>query len=92
LRVTRDLGARWDVGAGASTLHQTGGVAALSSLGLEGGRCLAPGVWVSMGYNWTGFFDRDLSAADYTQRGLYLRLRVKFDESLLTKAQGRQAD
>ena len=32
----------------------------------------------------TGGFnaDRDLAANDYTQRGFYLRLRFKFDETL----------
>ena len=35
-----------------------------------------------VGYNVTGFNDRDLSAENYTQQGAYLALRLKFDESL----------
>jgi len=83
VRVTRDLGERFDLGAQGASLRQSGGVAAQSSFGAEAGVRAATDVWVSLGYNWTGFTDRDLAASDYTQRGVYLRLRAKFDESLL---------
>ena len=83
MRVTRDLGERFDLGAQGASLRQSGGVAAQSSFGAEAGVRAATDVWVSLGYNWTGFTDRDLAASDYTQRGVYLRLRAKFDESLL---------
>ena len=38
---------------------------------------------LSAGFNRTGFAaDRDLAGYEYTQRGAYLRLRFKFDETL----------
>jgi len=37
-------------------------------------------VWLSLGYNFNGFDDDDFEAARYTREGLYLKLRVKFDE------------
>ena len=40
-------------------------------------------LWVSLGFNFTGFEDKDLTTSEYTNRGLYLRLRYKFDEELL---------
>jgi hypothetical protein len=32
--------------------------------------------------NWVGFSDKDLTGSDYTNRGVYLRLRFKFDGTL----------
>ena len=40
-------------------------------------------LWVSLGYNVQGFSAPDLSGEAYTQRGVYLHLNFKFDESLL---------
>jgi hypothetical protein len=39
-----------------------------------------------VGYNWAGYrADRDFGAADdYTRRGVFLRLRFKFDETLFS--------
>jgi hypothetical protein len=64
----------------ASTLQQGSGVANASSYGFEGGYCLKKNVWASLGYNWSGFYDRDLSGSDYTSQGVFIRLRAKFDE------------
>jgi hypothetical protein len=51
--------------------------------GLEVGYLLATNLWLSAGFNRSGFdADRDLSGYEYTQRGAYLRLRFKFDETL----------
>ena len=50
--------------------------------GLELGYMLHENTWLSVGYNLWGVRDRDLSAQDYTERGAYLRLRYKFDETL----------
>ncbi len=82
LRFTYDVTDRIDVGTLTSTLRQNAGTAAQSALGVEAGYRVVTNVWVSMGYNWSGFYDRDLSASDYTQRGIYLRLRAKFDEKM----------
>jgi len=82
-RVTRDVTQRIDVGVLASTLRQDAGIASQSAWGAEAGYRLVTNVWVSAGYNWSGFTDRDLAASDYTQRGVYLRLRAKFDETSL---------
>ena len=37
-------------------------------------------VWVNAGYNVSGFKDDDFEAAEYSRKGLYLQLRVKFDQ------------
>lgn len=38
-----------------------------------------------MGYNFDGFTDDDFIAADYTAKGPYLKLRLKFDQALLKR-------
>jgi hypothetical protein len=52
-------------------------------VGAEVGHLLKDNLWLSAGYNVTGFHDRDLSAENYTDRGAYLRVRFKFDETVL---------
>ena len=38
-------------------------------------------VWLSAGYNVDGFKDNDFEAAEYSRKGAYLQLRVKFDQN-----------
>ncbi len=81
-RMTYDLDDRWDVGINGSLLHgdprsdQYG-------MGFEFGRILTTNLWLSAGYNFSGFNDRDLVDSDYFNKGVYLRLRYKFDEKVL---------
>ena len=44
------------------------------------GRILVDNVWISLGYNLTGFYDEEFSGADYTAQGPYFRIRAKFDQ------------
>lgn len=83
-RATYDLSKRFDAGLVANTLF-TGWNSMQYGLGGELGYLIAPNLWLSAGYNVTGFRDRDLGAEDYTKRGIYLRMRFKFDEGLLGK-------
>lgn len=81
-RVVYDITERWDIGALAAVqLGQRG--ARQHALGLEAGYLLQQNLWLSAGYNHSGFRgDADLTGHEYTQQGAYLRLRFKFDESL----------
>jgi len=38
-------------------------------------------VWISAGYNFEGFKDDDFEAAEYTREGVYLQMRIKFDQN-----------
>ena len=49
--------------------------------GCDRGYLLRENLWLSVGFNATGFSDVDLSS-DYTARGAYIRLRFKFDKDL----------
>jgi large repetitive protein len=81
-RATWDVATDWDLAVQTAVLVGGGGRAQQKSLGLEAGHVLAENVWVGVGFNRFGFTDRDLTAQDYLQRGIYLRLRWKFDERL----------
>lgn len=81
-RAVWDVTERWDVGVlGAVQFGQRG--ARQHAAGFEVGYLLQQNLWLSAGVNVTGFAgDRDLTGYEYTDRGLYLRLRFKFDENL----------
>ncbi|HEY6248308.1 MAG TPA: hypothetical protein VI685_00005, partial [Candidatus Angelobacter sp.] len=90
-RAMWDLTRRWDIGFAASTLYSLGMNSRQYGFGPEIGYQLMPNVWVSTGYNLTGFKDVDLAGEDVTRRGGFVRLRFKFDESLfLRKEQPKQ--
>ena len=61
--------------SGSFAAHQYGA-------GAEAGYLLMSNLWVSGGYNFYGFSDRDLEGEDYTRAGPYARLRFKFDEDM----------
>lgn len=77
-RITRDLDRRWDAGLHARTLIAAG---TQFGMGVEVGRVLKDDLWLSLGWNAVGFHDDDLTESEYTRRGVYVRLRFKFDET-----------
>ena len=80
-RSTWDITERWDFGVQAYRLWGNG--IAETAYGFEVGYLAMKNLWLSVGYNAKGFRAPDLSSEAYTQRGLYVRLRYKFDESSL---------
>lgn len=80
VRSTWDLGNRWDLGVQLYRLWGDG--AAESALGLEVGYMVMQNLWVAVGYNVKGFNAAELAGDNYTQRGAYVRVRYKFDETL----------
>ena len=88
-RLVYDITENWDLGLMAASLQGrshgstgSGNWARQYAVGVEAGYQLQQNLWVSAGYNVRGFSDKDLSASEYTNRGVYLRLRFKFDEDL----------
>jgi len=81
-RVVYDVTEIWDVGVlAAAQLGQLG--ATQYATGAEVGYLLKQNLWLSAGFNVSGFKgDSDLTGYEYVQRGVYLRLRFKFDETL----------
>ncbi|KAB8058793.1 hypothetical protein GCN74_15215 [Janthinobacterium sp. FT14W] len=81
-RSVYDISKNWDIGVLAAVMGSPQGGSRQWANGVEVGYLLAQNLWLSAGHNWSGFSDRDLTGADYTARGPYLRLRFKFDENL----------
>jgi large repetitive protein len=80
-RATWDFTPRWDASLLAASLSDSGG--AQRAWGLEVGRSLATNLWLGMGYNFEGFYaDPSLSGSSMTRKGLFIRLRMKFDERM----------
>ncbi len=51
--------------------------------GLAVGYNMFDNFWLSMGYNFVGFYDQDFTAAEYSKEGMYMRFRFKFDQNSL---------
>ena len=79
-RSTWDMSDRLDLGVQAYRTWGNG--AAETAVGVEAGYLAWKNLWLSVGYNVKGFSAPDLASEAYTQRGVYLRLRFKFDENL----------
>jgi hypothetical protein len=79
-RAIYDVTSRWDVGVLASVLQGQG--AKQYAYGLETGLIVKRNLWLSVGYNFAGFTDRDLTGNEYTAKGVYVRLRAKFNQTL----------
>ena len=80
-RVTYDLSKKWDVSANASSLFSGNMRSRQGGLGFELGYLLKENLWLSGGYNIFGFTDKDLAGVDYTNPGIFARIRFKFDEN-----------
>jgi uncharacterized repeat protein (TIGR01451 family) len=80
LDLRRDLNSRYDVGVHGTVLHSWDAQVAEYSVGVDLGVSIAKNVWVSFGYNLAGFDDRDFSAARYTDRGPFIKMRIKADQ------------
>jgi hypothetical protein len=76
----RDLTERFDLGLQGASLHSLESGTAQSSVGVDLGVTLMRGLWVSLGYNFTGFRDEDFSASRYTAQGPYVWFRLKADQ------------
>ncbi len=81
LELRYDLTKRWDIGVRGSMLHSwaIGMTDYLTSVST--GFNLGKNFWISVGYNITGFRDRDFSRADFTSEGPFIKFRFKFDQA-----------
>lgn len=84
-RASYDINHRWDASVSAGVLWGNNSDGKRWLLGGEVGYLLAQNLWLSAGYNFSGYSDKDLVDSDTTTQGPYLRLRFKFDENLFNK-------
>ncbi len=81
-----DLTKRWDIGVRNSVLHSWSVDEYKYGAGLSTGFSFVKNVWVIVGYNVAGFKDRDFSASDFTSKGPFLKLNLKFDQASVRDA------
>lgn len=81
-----DLTRRWDVGVHSNVLHVWNVNQYDYSSGLSMGHVVAKNIWISLGYNLTGFQDEDFSKSRYTSEGAFLKFRMKFDQATFKDA------
>jgi hypothetical protein len=88
-RYMYDITERWDMGL-LGTIKYNPNADGLTThtreygAGIETGYLMYQNLWVSLGYNFLGFRDREGGLADenYTSKGVFLRMRYKFDHNL----------
>lgn len=76
-RLLWDLAQKWDLALQAARLFTPAGRSDQQSVGIELGHMMTDDLWVSVGYNFTGFTDQDLKGENYMARGVFFRLRLK---------------
>ncbi|HYD23476.1 MAG TPA: hypothetical protein VEB68_01675 [Croceibacterium sp.] len=75
-----DLAETIDIGVAATVRHGAAGRALSWSMGPSVGFTPVENSWISVGWNLTGFHDRDFEEARYARSGPYLQMRFKFDQ------------
>ncbi|MEO0465035.1 MAG: hypothetical protein AAF216_00720 [Pseudomonadota bacterium] len=78
-----DVTERVDIGVHGFALHTGADNTTQYAFGPSIGVSPVDNAWVSLGYNVTGFQDRDFEAAEYADHGIFLKARFKFDQSAL---------
>ena len=81
-RAIFEISRHWDAGLSLATTFSDSLYNVQYAVGPEVGYIIRKNVRVGLGYNIVGFSDRDFDTAT-TSRGLFLSLRIKFDENLL---------
>ena len=75
-----DVTEKIDIGLRGSMLKSTSTDTTQYSFGPSVGVSPVKNVWLSAGYNFEGFKDDDFEAAEYSREGVYLQMRLKFDQ------------
>ncbi|MEM9670527.1 MAG: hypothetical protein AAF950_16525 [Pseudomonadota bacterium] len=77
--VRHDITRRLDVGFSGSALITQSGEQDFQ-YGPNIGVSPAENVWITLGYNFEGFNDRDFEAAEFSRKGPFIKFRIKFDQ------------
>ena len=76
-----DITDKIDLGFRGSMLYSHNAKTIDYSYGPSIGVNPADNVWLSLGWNFSGFVDDDFAGAEFTREGPYLQLRIKFDQN-----------
>ena len=75
-----DITEKWDAGFRGSILSSHNSNIRMDSFGVMAGYSPIKDVWISLGYNFKGFYDQDFSAAETRVEGFVLNFRIKLDQ------------
>ncbi|MFS0772134.1 hypothetical protein [Sphingomonas sp. 1P08PE] len=78
----RDIAPSLDIGIQGAVQHAWSRHALRFSVGPTLGASPAKNLWVTIGYNISGYRDRDFEAERQTRAGPYVTMRLKFDQTL----------
>ncbi len=90
-RAIFEITGKWDAGLNLAVTFSDSIRNTQYAVGPEIGRIFSKNVRIGLGYNLVGFTDRDFDAAS-TAQGLFLSLRVKFDENLFKWANFKRTE
>ncbi len=76
-----DVTRRIDLGFSGSALYAANSGTLDYSYGPSIGVSPAENTWISFGWNFAGFEDRDFDAAEFANEGPFVKLRIKFDQN-----------
>lgn len=85
----RGFKSRWDWGAHTSVYHSYNSKSIDYGAGLDVGYNVRDNMWLTLGYNFSGFYDRDFANARYTAAGPYLQIAIKADQATLKAIAGQ---
>jgi hypothetical protein len=74
-----DIASAWDLGVRVGALYTDNYSQHTNSWGVSAGYNVAKNMWLTVGYNFDGFEDKDFSEAGYSARGTYIKFRFNFD-------------
>ena len=83
MQLRHHLTPKWDWGVHLQRLYDHELKDSRHSLGGSIGFIPQANTWVSFGYNFAGFSDRDFDGAGYNAHGIYMKLRIKADQDNL---------
>jgi uncharacterized repeat protein (TIGR01451 family) len=81
---------RWDAGVNTSIYHSYQSSVMDYGFGVDVGYNVGRNMWLTLGYNFTGFDDKDFEQARYTAAGPFLRFSIKADQRLLKAIAGQR--
>ena len=86
--IRKDISRHVDVGVAGTMQHAWTDKALNFSIGPSVGVSPGKDMWITVGYNVTGYRDHDYQDTRYTRHGPYVTMRLKFDQLSLRNAAG----
>jgi len=80
VEIRRDINKKWDIGVQGGYLNDWGEGNIEALAGVSVGVTPAENTWLSLGYNFQGFYDKDFDKSDYKRQGPYVNFHYKFNQ------------